>query len=141
MSILDKLAKKGLEKTQAKAPEWIDSAINRAKNMIPEDADPALREAVSKSLEAIRSQKAALAQLTEEGLASVLALVGLGQSDKAALLFLRGQAEWEKLRQAQISAADRAVKAKQSREQLIDMLEKIGQEAAARALPFLLAAI
>lgn len=146
MSILDDLAKKGLAKAREKinedGSEWVDKGVDKAKEQIAQSDLPApVKEEAENALEKIRSQADNLKHLTEEGLVAVVGLVASGRRDKAVAIYLRTEASWSELRNASLDASKHTASVARSKSELLDTLAAIGQEAAQRALPFLIAAL
>jgi hypothetical protein len=157
MSLLDKLKDKAVEAAldPEKHKKWIDSgfddAMGKARKLLPEAGDSAelkaLNETAEFALDKVEKNKASLVGLGQNGLRSVITMVGLGQYDEAAkhaqLVTLRETASWGEVTAKITATAEDGNKAKRELDEQIAAikaaLKDIGVTAAKAILPLLIA--
>jgi hypothetical protein len=145
VALLDKLAEKGVGSAKILLDgKWFDQLTSRADKIVGEISDPTIRVRAAEGLDVLRPLKGDLAHVGEEGLVAFVGYLGLGQKEKARLLYLAQSASLDELFATSNNSTNEIVKAKaeaeRRKEAFLNVAQKLG-EVALRLLPILLAAI
>ncbi len=144
MTLLDKLADKGLDLVDDKGGEWFDKGIGKAADLV-NGSDLSEFEKVSavRALTVVSSRKASLIHLGKGGVVAVLASLGVGDQDGARARFLKSleTATFDELMDASTAAAAHVIKDAEDREKAWKEVKDMAGTIARLAVPFILAAL
>lgn len=144
MSLLDKLADKGLDLVGDKGGAWFDKGMSKAADLVNgSDLDGDEKEAVKTALSVVGTRKASLLHLGKGGLVSVLGSLGIGNHEAARVRFLKSleNSPFDDLMAASEAAASHVIKDVEDRERAWEEVKDMAGTIARLAIPFLLAAL
>ncbi len=144
MSLLDKLADKGLDLVDDKGGAWFDKGLSKAAALVNGSDLSATEKAGAKTaLSVIATRKASLMHLGKGGLVAVLGSLGVGNDEAARVRFLRSleTATFDDLMDASTAASAAVIKDAEDREKAWEEVKDMAGTIARLAIPFLLAAL
>ncbi len=144
MSLLDKLADKGLDLADDRGGAWFDKGMSKAADLVNgSDLDGDEKEAVKTALSVVATRKASLLHLGKGGIVAVLASLGVGNHEAARVRFIKSLelAGFDELMAASDAATAAVIKDAEDREKAWEEVKDMAGTIARLAIPFLLAAL
>jgi hypothetical protein len=141
MSMLEKLAEKGLEQFKKRGPEWVEKLVEEGRDLLPpNEGDGAeIHEQGNKALDWLMDNKDKIADHGLLGLQAFVGYVAIGDGNNAAKVYLAHGAGWDDLHNAVDAAADAVEQAALDKAAAFAIAKELGSRLAKALFPILMA--